>query len=114
MSTHTPPTALGLLITGTLLAWLEASAGERKGTRGPFVKAPDTVSPEARKYLESLPNPATLPAWPSPRDAAGWKQAWEAAEAASEAKVQVTLRRYQPTIRERTVGGVPVLDIWPR
>ena len=50
----------------------------------PFVQVPNTVSAEARKYLESLPDPATLPSWPAPDDIAGWKRTWEAGEVASD------------------------------
>jgi acetyl esterase/lipase len=80
----------------------------------PWVEVPDTVSPEARKYMESLPDPASLPIWPAADDLPGWKRAWEAAEAASEPKVKATLKRYQPTVVARKVGGVPVLDIKPK
>jgi len=98
------------LAAGALLNWLSAYAQDRPM---PFVNVPDTVSPEARKYLESLPDPATLPAWPAPDDLVGWKRAWLAGEAASEPKVQATLKRYEPTVKERKLGGVPVLDIKP-
>jgi len=80
----------------------------------PFVAVPDTVSPQARKYLEALADPATQAAWPAPDDLAGWKKTWAAAEVASEPKVQATLKRYQPTVKELKLGGVPVLDIKPR
>src|SRR5207302_843736 len=69
---------------------------------------------EARKYMESLPDPATLPVSPAAGDSAGWKRAWEAGEAASEPKVKATLKRYEPTVEERKLGGVPVLDIKPK
>ena len=93
------------------VCWLLASAED--GGK-PFVRVADTASPEARKYLESLPDPATLPAWPAPDDAAGWKRAWEAGETASEPGVEAVLKRYQPTVEKRTVGGVPVLSIEPK
>ena len=80
----------------------------------PFTPLPDTLSPEVRKHLESLPNPATLPSWPAPTEHAAWKKAWEAGESASEPKVQATLKRYVPTIVQRKLGGVPVLDIKPK
>src|ERR1700677_157812 len=80
----------------------------------PFTPLPDTLSPEVRKHLESLPTPATLPSWPAPTDHAAWKKAWEAGESASEPKVQATLKRYVPTIVQRKLGGVPVLDIKPK
>jgi acetyl esterase/lipase len=107
-------TTSALLALAIFLGWLAMSAVGQQASKGPFVKVPDTVSAEAHKYLESLPDPASSPTWPSPRDAAGWKQLWEAAEAASEPKVQATLKRYQPVVEERTVGGVRVQDVKPR
>ena len=91
-----------------------ASAQDRSIMPKPFVAVPDTVSPQARTYLESLPDPATQAAWPAADDIAGWKKTWEAGESASEPKVQATLKRYQPTVKELKLGGVPVLDIKPR
>ena len=114
MGNHQLLIAPALLASCALLIWMTASAGDRPGKETPFVQIPDTVSPQARKYLESLPDPATLPAWPAPSDLAGWKRAWEAGEAASEPKVQATLKRYGPAVHERKVAGVPVLDIKPR
>ena len=97
-----------------LFGTLAAIAQNRPVTKKPFVQVPDSVSPQAREYLESLPDPATLPAWPAPADLDGWKRAWEAGETASELKVQATLKRYEPTIEKRKLGGVPVLDIKPK
>jgi epsilon-lactone hydrolase len=96
-----------------LLAWLAAPAQDGPAGAKPFVQAADTVSPQARKYLESFPDPAASPAWPAPDDLAGWKRAWQAAEAQSEPAVQAALKRYRPTVEERTIGGVPVLAIKP-
>lgn len=80
----------------------------------PFVPTPDTVSPEARKFLDSLTDPALLPEWPAPNDIAAWKRAHDAAEASSEPKVQAALKRYEPTVEKRKIGGVLVLDIKPK
>ncbi len=106
--------AAALLAASALLTWLAASAQERPAKGDPFVHVPDTVSPEARKYLEALPDPATLPAWPAAGDRTGWKRAWEAGEAESEPKVKATLKRYQPAVEERKLGGVRVLDVKPK
>jgi acetyl esterase/lipase len=107
-------TTAALLLAGALLGWLAVFAEDRPAMKKPFAAVPDTVSAEARKYLESLPDPAALPAWPAADDRAGWKRAWETGEAASEANVQATLKRHRPTVGERKVGGVPVLDIKPK
>lgn len=106
------------LITTTLFSictmFNDASAHDGMAKKSPFAPVPETVSPVARKYLESLTNPADSPAWPAADDIAGWKRAWEANEAANEPKVQATLKRHEPTVEKRKIGGVPVLDIKPK
>ena len=97
-----------------LLGWLGATAQDQPVKTKPFVQAPDTVSPGARKYLESLPDPASSAVWPAPDDVAGWKRLWEAGELASEPKVQATLKRFQPTVEKRKINGVTVVDIKPK
>jgi acetyl esterase/lipase len=91
-----------------------ANAQGDKANGKPFVQVPDTISPQAHKYLESLTDPAALPTWPAPGDIAGWKRAWEAAEIATEPKVQTTLKRFEPKLEKRKVGGVWALDIKPK
>jgi acetyl esterase/lipase len=104
--------ALALLTTG---AWRQprASAQDRPDATKPFAHIPDTVSAGARRYLESLPDPATRPAAPAAADLAGWKRAWEQAEADAKPLVEATLKRFEPTVTERHVGGA-VLDIKPK
>src|SRR4029077_6722009 len=87
-----------MLVVCMLLSWRNVSGQDKEK---PFVQVPDTVSPEARKYLQSLADPATLADWPAPTDVAGWKRAWDAAELASEPQVQATLKRYEPTVTAR-------------
>src|SRR6516165_3030792 len=89
-------------------------ATEKQAVRKPFVKVPDTISPEARKFLESLPDPSAGPPFPAPDDVAGWKRVWEANEAAHEPLVKATLKRFEPSVTARKLGGVPVLDIKPK
>jgi monoterpene epsilon-lactone hydrolase len=106
--------AAALLAAGALLNWQFACAQDRSAMTTTFVSVPDTVSPEARKYLESLPDPAGLPVLPAPGDLVGWKRVWEAGEAANEPRVRATLKRYEPTVKKRKLGGVPALDIKPK
>lgn len=80
----------------------------------PFVSIPDTVSDEARAYLKSLPGPDARPAAPAPGDLTAWKKAWQDREAERLPLAEAALRRYGPTVTERKLGGVPVLDIKPR
>src|ERR1022692_3643292 len=81
-STHfeTPVWHQSLICATALLVFahvgtLAAFAQDRPATKKPFVQVPDTVSPQARQYLESLPDPATLLAWPAPIAIDGWKRA---------------------------------------
>jgi monoterpene epsilon-lactone hydrolase len=111
---HPESFAAAALVAAALLCRLTAFAQEPPAMDKPFVRVPDTVSAEARKYLESLPDPATIAAWPAADYVAGWKRLWTASEAASEPKVRATLKRYEPAVEERKLGGVPVLDVKPK
>src|SRR5262249_37368325 len=96
--------ATALVAVGTLV-WRWRTDAQKQKT--PFVPIPDTVSATARKFLESLPDPAGLPALPAPDDLKAWKQVWQAGETANEPKVQATLKRYDPTVKNRRLGAVP-------
>jgi epsilon-lactone hydrolase len=80
----------------------------------PFVFIPDTVSGEARAYLMTLPGPDARPAAPPPSDLSAWKKAWHGREAERLPLAEAAVRRYGPTVTERKLGGVPVLDIKPK
>lgn len=114
MNNHTILAVATLVTTCAVFAWLAASTGEGPPRGKPFVHVPDNVSPQGRKYLESLPDPATLPTWPAPDDVAGWKRAWQQAEKASEPHVEAILKRHEPTVTKRMLGGVPVLVVEPK
>lgn len=115
-------TGVGVVMVLALLACQYAAttvagpqAGvEQKPMTKPFVQVPDTVSAEARRYLESLADPATRPVFPAVDDIAEWKRLWEANEVAHQPKVEATLKRFEPVVVERKLGGVPVLDIKPK
>jgi monoterpene epsilon-lactone hydrolase len=102
------------VLCGVLFGRPGAPAPDPPGKEKPFVQVPDTISAEARKYLESLPDPDTVPVTPAADDLAGWKRAWEAGETATEPKVKAVLKRYEPTVKERKLGGVPVLEVTPK
>jgi epsilon-lactone hydrolase len=98
-----------------LLGLLSSSArGQPPLEKPSAMRFPDTLSDVARRYLESLPDPARVPAAPAADDVAGWKRAFDANEAANEPRMKAALERYQPTVTERKIGGVAVLDIKPR
>lgn len=102
----------------TIVLTLLLSSAVLTGTEAPmpmsFLEIPDTVSAEARQYLQTLGNPATFPDWPAANDLDGWKRQWQIEEKASEPKVQATLKRYAATVTERKFGGVAVLEITPK
>ncbi len=102
---------LGMALVCVLFPSANARADDKPK---PFVEPPSTVSPEAAAYLKSLPGPSARPIAPAPDDLAGWKRLQEKREAEAEPRVAAFVKRYQPTITERKIGGVPVLDIKPR
>lgn len=51
---------------------------------------------------------------PASDNVAGWKRVWEAVETQNEPLVQAALKRFEPTVVERKLGGVPVIDIKPK
>jgi acetyl esterase/lipase len=105
---------IALFGIGITVIWLSAQAENQPMKATSHLQFPDTISPEARKFLNTLPDPHTVPNSPASDDVAGWKRAWEAAEAASEPKVQATMKRYEPTVKELKIGGVPALEIKPK
>jgi acetyl esterase/lipase len=80
----------------------------------PYVYVPDTVSSEFQEHLKKLPDPALRPSFPAPDDLDGWKRFHQAREKDSEPRVESALKAYEPTLTERKLGGVPVLDIKPK
>src|SRR5262245_44241554 len=81
---------------------------------GPYVFVPPTVSPEFQEYLKTLPDPIHRPTAPAPDDLEAWKLYHQNRERDLEPKVQRALKQYEPTVTERKLGGVPVLDIKPK
>jgi acetyl esterase/lipase len=120
MRNRTLLTVSALLVVGTLpvrltipLVGREKKAEPGAKTR-PFVHVPDTVSPEFQELLKKLPDPALRPAFPAPDDVDGWKRFHQAREKDSEPRVERILKEHEPTLTERKLGGVPVLDIKPK
>src|SRR5262245_27044208 len=83
---------------------LPAQANQKSEAK-PFAHIPDTISKEAQDLLRSLPDPALRPAYPAPDDVAGWKRLWEDREAQNKPLVEAALKRYEPTVVERKLGG---------
>ncbi len=80
----------------------------------PYVHVPVTVSKEARTFLATLMDPALIPRFPDPTDIAAWKKLQAAADADATAKSAPLLKRYEHTVTEGKLGGVPILDVRPK
>jgi len=105
--------AFGLAGIVCLFALVKLPHGAQLPSK-PFVFIPDTVSAEARAYLMTPPGPEGRPAAPPPDDLHAWKKAWQDREAERLPLAEAAVRRYGPTVTERKLGGVPVLDIKPK
>jgi hypothetical protein len=114
MPTRTVLIASVSLAAGVLLAWMTVPVAGRETKAKPFVHVPSTVSAEFQEHLKKLPDPAMRPSFPAPDDVAGWKRFHQEREKALEPKVKQTLKKHGPTVVERKIGGVPVLDIKPK
>jgi len=79
-----------------------------------YLDVPDTVSPEWQVYLRGLPNPALRPVPPVPGDVEGWKEYQLAREKDRLPDAEAAVKKFDPTVTEAVLGGVPVLDIRPK
>ena len=79
-----------------------------------YVHVPDTVSPEAQAFLRTLKDPALTPAFPEPSNLAGWEKVRALAEADGKAKSAPLMQRYEHTVAEAKLSGIPVLDVRPK
>ena len=89
------------------------AAAANPPARGDF-PAPMTLSAEARQALAGFTRADRDITLPTPDDVAGWRQVHAKLEAGKAAANEVVVRRHQPEITARTLGGVPVLDIKPQ
>lgn len=74
---------------------------------------PDTVSAPWHDEIARLRG-ASAPAAPAPDDVAAWRERRERHATAMQPLVDETLDERAPALRERTIAGVPVLEIEPR
>jgi acetyl esterase/lipase len=120
MRSRTIRAAAALLAVGAVFTCLTTPVGSQEkkvgpsGATRPYVYVPDTVSPEFQDHLKKLPDPARRPRFPAPDDLDGWKRFHQAREKDMEPRVERALKEYEPTLTERNLSGVPVLDIKPR
>ena len=79
-----------------------------------FLHIPDTVSSEAQDFLRTLRDPALAPPFPDPDDLAGWRKVQAFVDKEGMTQSDVIVKSYAPTVTERSLGGVPVLDVRPK
>lgn len=72
-----------------------------------YVNVPETVSPEAQKFLRTLVDPALMPAFPEPDNLPGWEKVRAVAEAEGKALSGPLPKRYGHTVAEVKLGCVP-------
>jgi monoterpene epsilon-lactone hydrolase len=79
------------------------------------VHVPETVSPQAQVFLRTLKDRAnSILVWPSADDVAGWKELQARSEERGRRLSEPFLKRYEPTITKRKLGGVPAFDVRPK
>jgi acetyl esterase/lipase len=74
---------------------------------------PDTVSAPWREILPQM-HGAFAPGAPAADDVEGWRERRAQRATVLRASVDAALARFEPALRERTIAGVPVLEIVPR
>ncbi|MFI4850172.1 MAG: alpha/beta hydrolase [Gimesia chilikensis] len=75
---------------------------------------PETISPEAQTALAGFSRAAATAPLPAADDLEGWKAVQEKIEQKRAAANAEVVKKYQPDITPRKLGGVPVLDIKPK
>lgn len=79
------------------------------------VPLPDTISPQAKAVIEFLETAGLKQLnGPAPDDLAGWKALHDAQEKALEEPNRLVLHHLGATLKDDSIGGVPVLDIRPK
>ena len=75
---------------------------------------PKTISPEAQTALAGFSRAAATVPLPAADDLDGWKAVQQKIEQKRAAANAEVVKKYQPEITPRKLGGVPVLDIKPK
>ena len=91
-----------------------AAAPGAAPARGWSPLIPATISPEAKAFLATCPEPAAKPPSPAADDIAGWARAHAGNEAEVRQLNADIEARYKPQLAQTHLGGVPVLDIRPQ
>ena len=79
----------------------------------PYAYIPDTISEQAKKIISNYENPNLLPTLPERENFKAWTEIQKARDEAVIKSHQGIVKRLQPVVSEREIGGVPVLDVKP-
>lgn len=96
-----------------LLSWIAVTFLSLPAEGDDF-PAPSTISKEAQAALAKFSRATRSAPLPGPADVEGWKKVQAEVEQKRAAANEAVVKEYQPTIVERKLGGVPVLEIKPR
>src|SRR5262245_13507985 len=80
----------------------------------PFLNIPDAISEEAKTFLRTLKDPSLNPPFPDEDNIEGWKKLQAGADANATKMSEPILKRFEHTVRDRDLGGVPALELCPK
>lgn len=100
---------LGIAIA---IAWFAMAGSAAPVWAGDFY-VPTTISKKGQAALRKFSRAARDAVLPGPNNLKGWKKVWARNEKYFKTVSQMVRRQYQPSIKARRLGGVPVLDIKP-
>lgn len=75
---------------------------------------PQTISPEAKAAMKQFTRETRNVKLPAPDDIKGWKTVQAQFEEKRKVANDEVVKKYEPAIESRQLGGVPVLDIKPK
>ena len=102
------------LVLQIVIAFYAPDVRSQQSAGRPYAYIPETVSPEWQERLRTMEDPGKGPVAPAPQDLRVWKTVRKSIDDRTALTTQAALRLFAPTVNERTVGNVPVLEITPK
>ena len=96
-----------------IMVWF-LMAGNAAPTLASDFYVPTTISQKGQAALRKFSQAARDAALPEPNNLRGWKKVWSGNENYFKTVSKSVAKQYQPSIEERQLGGVHVLDIKPK
>ena len=107
-----PPQPTGIALAAAI-GWFVAAFNMAPAHGQDFV-VPPTISKQAQKALAQFSRAAAIAPLPAPDDFEAWKEVQAGIEKKRAEANSAVVKQYQPRIKERKLGGVPVLEIKPK